>query len=338
VQCWGYNGYGTLGDGTETDRATPGPFVANLGNVTAVTVGYLHACALAGNGSVQCWGANPYGQLGNGTRADASTPVKVKGLSGASTAVVAGDGHTCALLQRGQVACWGLNEDGQLGVTGSDRSGAIAVRGLAGPASAIAAGGNTTCALLVDASVQCWGAGSYGQLGNGGTTDSSAPVTVQGLTALAIGVGYRHACAITRTGELRCWGDNANGDLGNGSRTQSATPVEVTGVSGTATDVVSGAGTSCALIDGGAACWGNNAYGQLGTNAYDYADEPLAIDGAAEGLTTLSLSGFTICAVAKGGGSLASGGILCWGADDSGQLGNGNIAQALSPGDVPGYP
>jgi hypothetical protein len=51
--------------------------------------------------------------------------------------------------------------------------------------------------------------------------------------------------------------------------------------------------------------------------------------------SALSLSGDTICAVAKGGGSLAGGGILCWGADDSGRLGNGNIAQALSPGAVP---
>src|SRR2546426_486246 len=168
---------------------------------TAVAGGGFHACMRLPDGTVQCWGRNNFGQLGdgdgnvdgqlgNGTRASvdcspgscgSSTPVQVGGITGAA-AVIAGGYHTCALFGDGTAQCWGRNDDGQLGDgTFTTSSTAVRVGGLTG-AAAVTAGVLHTCALLANGTVKCWGAvgNGFGQLGNGATTGSSTPVTVTG--------------------------------------------------------------------------------------------------------------------------------------------------------------
>jgi alpha-tubulin suppressor-like RCC1 family protein/sugar lactone lactonase YvrE len=116
VRCWGANDHGQLGDGTTTMRLTP---VAASGlSSGAVTLaagdGDSHTCAVMGDGTLRCWGANTDGQLGDGTIVSRSTPVPVSGLSG-GLRVTAGKTHTCALTSAGAVTCWGDNSAGQLG-------------------------------------------------------------------------------------------------------------------------------------------------------------------------------------------------------------------------------
>src|SRR2546425_583931 len=186
VRCWGAGDSGQRGDGTFNNSSTVPVAVGGLtGAVTVVTGGY-HTCALLSDGTVQCWGENVEGQLGDGTSGRSSSPpVRVSGLSGA-VAVSGGYRHTCALLGDGTVQCWGRNLEGQLG-DGTTTSSTTPVR-VGGITSAVAIaagqGGVHTCALLADGSVKCWGAvgagNGVGQLGNGSTTGSATPVTMTG--------------------------------------------------------------------------------------------------------------------------------------------------------------
>jgi alpha-tubulin suppressor-like RCC1 family protein len=88
--------------------------VPNLGGVTSISAGSDVTCALLSDGTVDCWGRNYEGELGDGTTNDSYTPSRVSNLSGV-TAVSSDDGHACALLSNGSLQCWGQNAYGQLG-------------------------------------------------------------------------------------------------------------------------------------------------------------------------------------------------------------------------------
>ena len=178
VLCWGYNGYGQLGNGTTTQSTTPVPVTGLSTGVVRIAAGYGHTCALNNVGVMQCWGWNGYGQLGNNTTTSSVTPVTVTGLASGVSAISAGYAHTCAMTSGGTVQCWGYNYFGQL-ATGDAYSSSIpvTVSGLSGVV-AIATGHDHTCVLTSTNGVQCWGSEYYGQLGNGIFGFSSVPATV----------------------------------------------------------------------------------------------------------------------------------------------------------------
>src|SRR3954466_2560467 len=178
AKCWGRNSRGQLGDGSSLQlSSTPVP-VSGMTTAVALSGGFYHTCALLRDGTVQCWGDNDSGQIGN-TLAYSSVPVTVAGISNA-VAVSAGAYHTCALLSDATARCWGRNTNGQLGDgTMTNSSSPVPVSGLRG-GSGVARGGIHWCALMPDRSGRCWGWNIYGQLANGNTTDSSIPVNVSG--------------------------------------------------------------------------------------------------------------------------------------------------------------
>jgi len=231
-----------------------------VSDATAVVANQRHGCALIDGGTVRCWGANQYGQLGDGTTEDsgaASAPVI--GIEGA-TSLSAGIDFSCAVLGVGSVRCWGFNLSGQVGdgTTLNIAMESRQVRGVRG-ATAVAAGGSHACAIAAAGAVVCWGSNEFGQLGDGTTVDRLRPVTVEGLvgaTALSAGSGF--TCALLGDRSVRCWGINGLGQLGDGTDEDRSVPAPVADLGGVDT-IASGLIASCAvLVDGRVRCWGDH--------------------------------------------------------------------------------
>jgi alpha-tubulin suppressor-like RCC1 family protein len=235
VRCWGWNADGQLGDGSKVIRTTPVAVSGLSSGMRAVAAGASHTCAVTDGGAVQCWGDNRYGQLGDGSTTDRTTPVNVLGLDSGVRAIAAGGYHTCALTAAGQMKCWGANDSGQLGDgTTIQHATPVDVSGLAGGVSALGAGGCHTCALMdtvQGGGIQCWGDNGHGQLGDGTTIPRMTPVEVFGLTINvdAVAAGTRHTCAVVQEDRLTCWGRNDYGQLGDGSMQDRTIPVHVAG-------------------------------------------------------------------------------------------------------------
>ncbi len=384
VKCWGNNGLGQLGLGDTFDRgdmdgemgdALPRVSLGTGSTATALAAGYWHTCALLTTGEVKCWGDNGYGQLGLGDTAargdapgemgDFLPPISL-GTGRTATTIAAGRYHTCALLDTGQVKCWGYNGWGRLGVGDTAARGdapgemgsALPVVSLGADriATAITAGDGHTCALLDTGQAKCWGENPSGQLGLGDTAargdapgemgDFLPPVSLgTGRTASAIAAGPVHTCALLDTDQVKCWGYNGAGRLGVGDTASrgdspgemgdSLPPVSL-GVDRVATAIATGGGSSCALLDTGQVkCWGDNSSGRLGlgdiASRGDTPDEmgdnlpPVAL-GTGRTATAVAAAPFYTCVL------LDTGDIKCWGHNNYGQLGLGDTA---SRGDAP---
>lgn len=250
IKCWGSNAQGQLGDGQAcgaTACLTPVDVQGLAGAAIAVSGGIWHTCAVLSTGSVQCWGTNFAGQLGNGTTNSSSVPVTAQGISDA-VAVAAGGEHTCAVTKGGGVKCWGINEDGQLGAPSTELCGIpqsrpcsttpLSVAGLSGVTS-IALGEDHACAVTTSGALKCWGGNSEGQLGDGqacGPVSCSTPVEPTGLGSniIAVAAGSFHTCALLSDSKLRCMGANGSGQLGDGTGghfdDRSTLPVAVVGL------------------------------------------------------------------------------------------------------------
>ncbi len=277
--CWGWNQYGQLGYG-HTDNIGLDQTPASVGyvdtgsEVAQVVAGFYHTCALLRAGNVRCWGSNAGslneddednayddlpdsnlrltvrlypGELGYGHTdniGDDETPASAGdiGLGGPARQIAAGVRHTCALLERGRVRCWGLNFNGSLGydpaalgkhaaaghtteVIGDDESAAAveAEIDIGGGVMTLSGGGSHTCALLEGGNLRCWGQNEYGQLGYGhreNIGDNERPASAGNINLgdqvqqVAAGDGY--TCALSKRGQVYCWGNNENGLLGYG--------------------------------------------------------------------------------------------------------------------------
>ena len=135
--------------------------------------------------------------------------------------------HTCAIVENGDVKCWGRDDiNGQLGDGGSNTninapSSTPIDLGTGRTAVAISAGASHSCAILDTRDVKCWGSNYYGQLGDGGYNNTNAPSSTAidlgvGRTAVAISTGYSHTCALLDNADLKCWGYSFSGQLGIG--------------------------------------------------------------------------------------------------------------------------
>jgi alpha-tubulin suppressor-like RCC1 family protein len=303
--------------------------VPGLAGVSSISASIRYNCVLAA-GAVECWGDDGFGQLGNGATVDSGVPVSVN-TAAPVREVSAGAFHACALLVTGWVQCWGRNLHGALG-NGSRTNSSVPVRAQrVSHAVSVSAGygEDDTCAALSSGAVDCWGANRQGQLGNGTLAATASPVAVKGITtAVSVASGGQHACAVLRSGQVKCWGDNRLGQLGDGAKRSSTTPVTVKGLSHVSAVAVT-SGYSCALRLGAIYCWGGNPKDQLGNG--------LQPQGRTVPVRALNISHAVSISTGKGHACsvLSSGGAVCWGYDDYGQLGNGKGPPSIrSPGPV----
>ncbi|MEZ4713867.1 MAG: hypothetical protein R3A44_42175 [Caldilineaceae bacterium] len=320
MMCWGRNYSGELGDGTTTYSSIPVAVSIVSGTVDRVATGEGFTCVLLTTGPLQCWGANEFGQLGNGTTDPYLTPTAVSGLSSGVQGVAAGDAFVCALTSAGDVFCWGKNAEGQLGDgTTTDRTTPVMVSNLPNPVMALAVGTAHACALTNQDAVYCWGRNAERQLGNNATTNRSMPVLASGLPsgAAELAAGFGHTCVRTAAGTVACWGNNGSGELGNGGTTDSGVPVTVLGLSN-ALEIRAGQFFTCVrTATDGAQCWGGNWDGQLGNGDRDDRTSPTTVSGLGSGVIALGTGTDHGCAARAGGG------MTCWGGNWDGQLGNG---------------
>ena len=377
VSCWGANGEGQLGLGDTLARGdAAGELGAALGRVDLgagryaiqITAGAAHACALLDDGGVLCWGRGAHGALGQGSTENlgdasgelgATLPAVDLGTDRTALTVAAGANHTCVVLDRHDVKCWGAGASGALGVgstadLGDDPSElgeALPVVNLGSrTADSIHAAGARTCAVLDNGVATCWGDNQLGQAGIGSTADvgdapgelGAALVTVNlgtGAKVTNLGVGPHTACALLAVGSVKCWGANDSGELGSGdtvrrgessSRLGDALPTVDLGTHAGTASVTASAGHSCVLSTQAIVkCWGQNLYGQLGQgdvkargdNAGEMGDAlaPVTL-GAGVVPVQIVAGGYHTCAL------MADGRVKCWGQNTYGQLGLGNSA------------
>ncbi|WP_437338586.1 RCC1 domain-containing protein [Sorangium sp. So ce394] len=274
--------------------------------------------------AVYAWGANQFGQIGDGSTVNRASPVEITVSPPAGVnvkAVSAGASHSLALLTDGTVMAWGNNQFGQLGVD----SGVTAipvptvVGGLVN-VKAIAAGGYISMALDIDGKVWVWGNNSYGELGDNSSDHEphSKPTMAYIDDVDAIAAGQQHCLALKKDGTVWAWGSNSSGELGDETTTDSHIPIQVTALSDISIDEIAcGSSHSVALGKGvGVYAWGRNEVGQVGNGTEKNVLLPALVRG---------LEGAEVTHVAAGGfhglALYSNGRVMSWGYNGSGQLG-----------------
>ena len=342
VSCWGYAHPGVFGNGGGTNNQPTPRLTSSLGTgrtADAISSGYDHTCAILDNGSVSCWGAGDFGQLGNGGTSDKNIPTLTSSLGTGRKAVAisAGGSRTCAILDNGDISCWGYGNYGLLGNGGTSHQNTPTLTSSLGTgrtAVAISSGHEHTCAILDNGAVSCWGRNINGQLGNGGTSQQNTPTLTNSLgtgrTAVAISSGGYHTCVILDNGEVSCWGRGINGQLGYGGTTSQTSPTLTSslGTGRSAVAISSGDDHTCAILDNGSvACWGEGMYGRLGNGETSSQSTPTLTSSLGTGRTAVALSsgGSHTCAI------LDNGSVSCWGSGYFNQLGNGGTSDKYTP-------
>jgi alpha-tubulin suppressor-like RCC1 family protein len=285
VLAWGNDTAGQLGnDAASANDDAENPVTVNgLTGVTQVSAGAEHSLALLSNGTVEAWGDNGHGELGNGTTTSSAVPVPVTGLAGVKF-VAAGQLYSVAVLKNGTVMTWGDGENAQLGDGKAGSDVPVAVKGLTG-VTAVAAGGQHVLALKSNGTVEAWGNNEVGQLGNGGQGGGLRPGKVKDLTGVvAVSAGQEFSLALLSDGEVMGWGDNGFNELGQSNSMPSGiassnVPVRIPGLAHV-TAISAGALFGLALLAGRTVdAWGDGAFGQLGNGTTSTLTTPTAVSG-----------------------------------------------------------
>ena len=276
VYCWGNNTQGQLGTGNEIPATTPQAVTGLPADITDITAGTFHTCALTNSGEVYCWGDNRFGQLGVSQTLDTDNrplpeliPQKVNVNS---VDVLAAGGISTCVIRNQQALCWG-----EVTFTGQgDPWQSVSISG-ANNMTSLSVGAMHACGITTTSELRCWGEGFMGQLGTGvqeSMKSTSAkvvqsPQSNQPLNGiLHVTTGDFHTCALRSTDQVFCWGANTQGQLGtnNTNGQDQLRPVLLPALSNRATrSLEAGTFHTCRTTEAGTVdCWGDNNFGQIG--------------------------------------------------------------------------
>ncbi|HZO17108.1 MAG TPA: hypothetical protein VFB62_27715 [Polyangiaceae bacterium] len=277
VYCWGNNDFGQLGTGDNRARREPTLVAGTLPPIARLSTAGMHTCALSDGTPPEsfCWGWNAHGQLGTGDTMDrnAPTPINV-----APTEVIhqgCGFAYSCAVTVEGVVYCWGLNNQGQLGVDPTMTpmlDNPTLIQGLP-DLERIYPGYEHTCGrTAIDRKLLCWGSNDSGQLGNGMMASTHMPQSIDAIAKVDVAYpGVGHTCVLDAgtadEGILWCWGNNDHGQLTDMAANPQLEPLQigigVTRFSGKASNHI------CFGAADSIGCVGLNDSGQLGRGTYE---------------------------------------------------------------------
>jgi hypothetical protein len=336
VYCWGNNDHGQVNPRDPSAMFKAPQRVPLPAKAVSIAGGYAHTCAISNESPPQayCWGSNDNEQLG-GPAGRAAEPFRVPVPDGLAS-VTTGLWHSCGLTPAGVAYCWGAGTYGQLGTgelsscstysNGAGNSDCNGPQLVAGNLRfvAIAAGVSHTCAITALGQMYCWGLNSAGQLGAPSGSPcydysydyyssyaaqpvacALAPQLVPGAPAYTAVAAGSTTCALTPSGFVSCYG------------AQPGSPSILSGEKFTslASDANCGIRTDSSVY-----CWSSTF-----DAVYASLVNPVQIGSGFEFSAITPTQGHR-CGIRQD-----SGIVLCWGANDAGQLGSGTVSRATAP-------
>ena len=284
-------------------------------------------------GQLWLWGNNGYGNLGDNTNINKSSPVQTVTFATNWSSLFTGFYHVGAIKTDGTLWLWGRNLNGTLGDnTTTQRSSPVQtiVGGINW--SKVACGPYNTAAIKTDGTLWIWGSNSNGQLGDNTLTDRSSPVqTVTGGTNWSVvACGRAHTAAIKTDGTLWTWGSNSHGQLGDNTLTNKSSPIQTITGGNNWSSVACGYNFVAAIkTDGTLWLWGQNtvfgAAGQLGDNTGTNKSSPVQTIAGGNNWSSVAC-GRSHTAALKRDGTLWT-----WGLNSYGNLGDNTSIRKSSP-------
>ena len=308
-------------------------FVGNQSGMLALSSGGSTSKAVIDPSTLTAWawGRNNYGQLGNNSTVNASSPVSVAG-GRIFIGVNGGTFFTTALDTSGAAWAWGQGSGGVLGNNSTANiSSPVAVVGGKTFVNIFSGTGHTVGLEAGTGAVWAWGYNNSGQLGNNSTANTSSPISVLGgRNFVAIAAGSNHSLALDSQGNIWSWGSNSAGQLGNNSTANTSSPVSVIRGSGFSA-ITAAINQSFGLTPQGALwAWGDNSFAQLGDNTLTSRSSPVSVVG---GKTFITMAASQFFGIALEANTKA---LWSWGYNLNGQLGNNSTLATSSPVSVVG--
>jgi len=342
VACWGVNGSGQLARDRAVTRSAVPARVDGLENIVRLS----HTCAIDKDGAAWCWGTGPFLQsstvasstVWRAVNVDIPTATHVDFLVQGGRAPFGAVG--CAILADNQVACWGVNGNGQVHPPALDESATVPnpVTMIDLPEGAPIQDifvGKATFVLRTDGTLLSWGANPpLGRVSSLFPDPRPKPVALTGISYVDVEAGS--VCVVAK-GAVHCWG--TTDAAASAPARQYALPQRINlpepavsvatspgGYGGPASNPQRG----CAvMLSGDVYCWGSNTSGQAGDGTREPPADPVKVKGLPAPASIVRTAALATCAL------LTTGKVYCWGENGFGELGNGLLQEpSLEPVEV----